>query len=164
MQDTNNDLFLFSRETLNRVIALSEMKKKDFYSGVINPSSLTFIANGQQEWTYVQVKKLASRLKKVRQTVNDNVEYCKAICRNDWLHLKNMRAWDHKIVVKEVQKPSRYIYLPELLSLKLNNPEKFELFMPYVLEEARFYQSIKIDEIIKTVCEYQKKFEKDLKN
>lgn len=164
MQDINNDLFLFSRETLNRVIALSEMKKKDFYSGVINPSSLTFIANGQQEWTYVQVKKLASRLKKVRQTVSDNVEYCKAICRNDWLHLKNMRAWDHKIVVKEVQKPSRYIYLPELLSLKLNNPEKFELVMPYVLEEARLYQSIKIDEIIKTVCEYQKKFEKDLKN
>lgn len=161
MQEINEDLFLFSRETLNRVIALSEMKKKDFYKGWISSSSLTFIANGQQDWSYSQVKRLGDRLKEVRVRVNENVDWCKAVCRNNWLHLKTMKPWDHKIAIKEVQKAPQYFYLPDLLNVRLNNPERFEFILPYVVEEARVYQNIRIDMIIQTVCEYQKKFEND---
>lgn len=159
MQEINNDLFLFSRETLNRIIALSEMKKQEFYKGCISSSSLTFIASGQQDWSYSQVKKLAERLKSVRVRVNENVDFCQAICRNQWMHLKGLRPWEHKIIIREMGKVPQYFYLPDLLSVRLNNPPRFEYVLPYVLDEARAYQGVRIDSVIQTVVEYQKKFE-----
>lgn len=160
MQSENDDLFLFSRETLNKIAALSEQKKKDFFKGWITSSSITFIANGVQDWSYNQVVGLAEKLKKVRPVILSNIAYCECVVRNDWIKLREMRGWDHSVGIREPGKAVQYFNMNKLLEYRAN-PEKFELIKPYAEKEARYYQTLKIDEVIRTVCEYRAKFEND---
>lgn len=154
----DNDLFLFSRETLKRMIELSGNTQKEFYKGWITPTTITFIANGQ-DWGYTHVCKLLDKLMSCRDVIKQNSKFAYMVYYNeDWLKLDDNEMWSHKIRVKEVGKGAVYIDAYKLKQWSHKCPQKFQHYLPYFVEEMRQY-IINIDEIINTVQDYKTQFE-----
>ena len=63
------DLFIISREEIRRIAALAEMTQTEFFEGWITPASLTFIEQGDQEWSYKHVCGLLNKIRECRSRV-----------------------------------------------------------------------------------------------
>lgn len=161
------DLFIISREEIRRIAALAEMTQTQFFEGWITPASLTFIEQGDQEWSYKHVCGLLNKIRECETIAKANQTYCRLLSEQRWNELDQVVPWDHRFKIMEVGlKNPRYMSLMKLESYRRRDKERYERYLPYAVKDAREYLTLNIDMIIENLIDYQNKFksEEDHKN